>query len=349
MLLFCATAPPGDAYRAWLELNQAGLLCDLDHRAARMLPAIGRNLSEYGSFPGQSLCAAASERARDRNLSLREGCKEALDLLETRGRLQVILLKGIYLNEALYKNLGMRYSSDFDLLVRFEQAEHACSLLEADGWERTASIQPKSRLEHGVDFTKGPWRLDLHWFLLREARNPGQDDPYWAHRQRVDLELFSADVLCPTHQLFHLVTLATREPHTTIRYLLDIKHLYDGWRDEIDWVELERLLKERHLLTRWATLPLELVGLGRLRPDGKPTLVDWLWSHSSGTRFDGSAEFYYSFFPILDYWFHFRGDSFFAYMRARLDVHSLVELINRMVGKISRLVKDLLSAPGTRT
>lgn len=346
-LLRCATEPPETAVALWHGLLAAVPLDDFDYPAQRLLPAVWKNLKAAGlEFAEEGRLRGVYRQAWARNARLRGACCAVLDLFDSH-QLPALVLKGLAFNALLYADQGQRPTSDFDLLVPFERAAEAVSMMHADGWVTPdPSLSPYERLHHGMTWKKNDCELDLHFFLLREARLADSDLPFW--REAVSFDLGGgrqALTLSPSHHFFHLLVIANREPENRTRYLLDLHFLARAWRDQIDPSEVARMLEERHLLSRLAGLPLKGIGLDEVQRQRRPSLTDRAWCEATRTVHDGSHEWHYLLFPFLDYWLHFRnqpqpGWGFPGYIKRRLEIQGLRDLLKRTGAKLQRMASQ---------
>jgi hypothetical protein len=344
-LFRCATEPPDQALAAWDRLLEATPLDDFGSAVFRFLPAVWRNLKRGAeSFPEEARLRGIYRRCWVSNSQSRQLCYEVLDLFESH-QLPTLVLKGLAFNHQLYPDIGCRPCGDFDLLVPYERADEAMAMIAADGWTPIDYWTPNDRLHHGRAWQKGHAQLDLHWFLLREARWPQADLPFWNDAVPLDLGRRQAMTLSPTHHLLHLLVIADREPHERLRYLLDLWHLLESFRPQLDLSEVARLMRERRVLSRLEHLPLESMGLDQLRNGSPPGWLDRSWSQASRSVHDGSHEWHYLMFPLLDYWLHYHnrepGWGLLCYLQRRLELNGPVDLLRRTTGKLFRLVTGL--------
>jgi len=342
VLFECATFDAERALELWNEVVVTVRFPELSDSERRLLPAVWKNLSSLGvPVPGEKQLRGLYRYTWMQNLKQQNVCKQVIRLFEAAG-IPTIALKGIVLSADVYEDLGTRPAHDFDLLVPFEQAVEAVAVLEADGWlllEPDDFVSPALRLGQAAPFVKNGVEFDMHWFALREARNPGDDDAFWAEARMFSLGDVETLVLNPTHQLVHLLANGTREPENCYRFLLDLKLFLKKYRDEVDFAKVRSLLAERHLLHRLSYLP----DLGEGLQDGAPTLLDRCWSWCSRYVNDGSGELLFGLFPFLDYWLHFAGrpDSpvtVWSYFQHRLRIRGWGDLVARLRGKIMRLI-----------
>lgn len=270
-------------------------------------------------------------------------CRQVLDLFESHG-LPVLVLNAVAFHDQLYPGMGRRPSGDFDLLVPFARADEALTLLREDGWEAIDGWEnPVERLQNAVALRKGPAELDLHWFLLREARHNRFDEPFWRDRVVFELDGHRGYTLFPTHHLLHLLVAANREAESRPRYLLDLHWLTRRFAEQLDQGEVAHMLQERHLLSRLDGMPLSQLGLHGLATAARPSRLDRWWSEATRYVFDGSHEWQYLTYPFLDYYLHFRGQpspgwGFWQFLRRRLEIRSLSDLMARSWHKVRRML-----------
>lgn len=105
-----------------------------------------------------------------RNIRLYQSFTTVLSELNA-ANIDCIPLKGIYLAETVYKDLGLRHLSDIDLLVRSADADKVCELMDAHGWT-VREAEPRSTFEkehfapaHPFTFLKNGVTIELHTHL----------------------------------------------------------------------------------------------------------------------------------------------------------------------------------------
>ncbi len=335
----CATDPPERALNRWSKLLARVSLDDFDYPAQRLLPMVWLNLKRAGrDFPDEARLRGTYRRAWVQNSLLQKACLETIETLEAGG-VPALVLKGQALNRLVYGDSGARTAIDFDLLVPFEQAREALDLLLATGWRPVLESlpTPNQRLENAVALRRGRIELDLHWFLLREARLRRSDAPFWEAAVPFTLGGRTVRTLCPTHHLLHLLVCASREPINEARYLIDLHYLVKRFPEQLDLVEVAGLLAERNLSSRTLKLPLEGLGLQALWPVS-PSLRDRLWSECSR-----EGEWRFALFPLLDYPLQYRGLrdpgwGLWEYLRARLQLRGVRDFLGRSYAKVRRLL-----------
>ena len=171
-LLRCATLEPSEALAEWERLVSRVPVEDFDHHAQRLLPAVWVNLKRASkNFPDEPRLRGIHRRTWVHNKRLKSAAVSVLELFASIA-IPAMLLKGLAYNELFYHDSGIRPSWDFDILVPLGRARQAIDLLEADGWTfKEERLDPLERLEHGTTLYKDGLEFDLHWNLMREARN----------------------------------------------------------------------------------------------------------------------------------------------------------------------------------
>ena len=105
------------------------------------------------------------------NLKIFQALEQVLARLG-QGRTLTMPLKGVFLTERVYQNLGLRPMSDIDLLLPREQLSHAIQVLQELGYQPPYSLDPEQecRVRHALPTFSLPGRpgapaFDLHWTL----------------------------------------------------------------------------------------------------------------------------------------------------------------------------------------
>lgn len=337
----CATEPVAKARELWRTYLQKRPLDDFQGPEFRLVPAVWSHLSsESGEFAEEGRAKGIYRYSLTKNAALKRQCQKVVAQLQSHG-IPTIVLKGIVLTQDVHQSLGYRPAADVDLLIPYEQAESCLELLISKGWRAKDEewVDPTHRIENAICLVKDTLELDLHWFLLREARNVGTDADYWERSVPFQCGDVVTRQLCPTDLMFHLIVCATREPENLYRYLLDIKALQERAEFSIDLEAIWGLLTEHRLLGRLNYLPLGKLGWN----PPKAGLSDRIWSWCSRYVNDGRGEWVYAVFPFLDYWFHFRGQpspgwTLLRYLKVRLQVQGIRDVLGRTWAKLRRTV-----------
>lgn len=346
-LFECAAYPGERSLEIWSKVLGKVSWEGFTASQRRLLPAVWNTLSSHHSnFPGKAKLANLYRYTWARNNQLQRDAEQVIERLRSVG-IPTLVLKGLALNQTVHQDMGMRPAYDFDLLVPFPQASLALQCLLEQGWKVDPSereCRPSLRLEQAVALRKGEQEFDLHWFALREARDPRWDLPMWEAAVPMRLGKVEALTLCPEHQLMHLLVNASREPENRYRYLLDLHAFLEKFGETVDFEKVKGLLRERHLVHRLSYIPLQLIGWGRLSQHDSPSLLDRCWSWCSRYVNDGSGELEFAAFPILDFWLHYAGRSgnsvgFKDYLQHRLNLRGWRDFAGRLASKIGRSIR----------
>lgn len=185
-----------------------------------------------------------------RSLTLRPELREILDALGAE-RIPTIVLKGAALVEQVYGEIGLRPMRDLDILVPFEKADLAFSIIQDLGYaaredfdrqrERRLSHQHHSQLfgleKLGI--------IEIHTHIL-EARSPLRFDiaGFWERAVETDIAGTRAMTLAPEDQLTHLAIHFFKDRHlssySALGQLCDIALVTRHYEDSIDWSILLR-------------------------------------------------------------------------------------------------------------
>ena len=340
-LFHCAVSEPPRAALLWRDFVKTRSLADLTFDHQRLLPAVWKNLRHLNEdIPASDKLSNIYRHTRLTNLGRQKSCEQIISALQNSG-VPVIVLKGVTLNIDVYQDLGARPAHDFDLLVPFHQADEAFEVARREGWSRVENYQPSLKLEHGETLTKGQSEFDLHWFALREARDVVFDHPLWEAAVPFKVGDVETLMLCPEHQLLHLLVNGTRELEHCYRFLIDLTMFLRKYEHRLDISLVEEQLGNRHLLHRLSYLPLEEIGYGHLFSKSRPTLLDRCWSWCSRCIHDGSGELLFGVFPFLDYALHYAGRkenplNLLSYFQHRLKITGPVDFATRCWKKMVR-------------
>jgi len=174
-------------------------------------------------------------------------------------------LKGIYLLENVYGDIGARTMNDIDLLVKKSDLAACLQVLLGSGCQHTSYF---SLEDENIDTkhvppmkTPGGVLLEIHWTLLEE------DEPFSidaaALRERVmPVKIANVDalVLGVEDLILHLCMHLSYQHYLQLglRGLLDVAMVIHKFREEIDWQVLVNIAKSWGI-ERVTALTLELV------------------------------------------------------------------------------------------
>jgi hypothetical protein len=315
-LLLRAAVLDGDAaaaaYREWAVRVD---LDALDYGSQRLLPLLYRRLRHLGiDSPHVGKLKGAYRRALYRNTITLRNAVAVVGLLRSAG-IEALVLKGVAMVVLYYRELGVRPMSDFDILVRPEDARRAIHVLESTGWSR----------RHGPPFTDGfftvhygwPFRhpngaeLDLHWYLLDQSCAPGADADLWQAARPAEVEGSPVRVLNPTDQLLHVcVHGAEWDTVPNLRWVADAVVILKQAADQLDWSRLvSQATRHGVVVAMHATLtyvrdhfaadvPESALRALRAAPATRQQRVEFRWRASRPRRLH----------PLLKIWFGYLRD-----------------------------------------
>lgn len=173
------------------------------------------------------------------NLRLSHWMDKVLSGFHREG-IQVIPLKGIYLAEALYGDIGLRPSSDIDLLVREEDLGRVQNLLQMLGYRRIAKSISENLARFGRHWLFIPDRpdvggcIEVHWnFYLAQPRKLDMR-PVWERAVPRQLNGQKVLTLSPADLLFHLTLQQRLHGYKSLKIYSDLADLL-GRYPEMDW------------------------------------------------------------------------------------------------------------------
>lgn len=164
--------------------------------------------------------------------------------------IQVVALKGIYLSEHLYSDIGLRQVSDIDLLVSAEEGEKSIEVLTNHGFRVTENpfssyLTPDTDFIHYPPMQKDGFSVEIHVRLHRPHPDYCIDTAaFIAHAIPVVISDVAVHTLSFYDQLIFICIHS--EKHFTgskIQFtcFADIANILTSYRDEIDW---SMLIKE---------------------------------------------------------------------------------------------------------
>jgi hypothetical protein len=185
-----------------------------------------------------------------RNIVLQKEFKDFAKVLNEH-QIPLVPLKGIYLSEIIYKDLGLRHLSDIDVLIREQHLDQVCELMKNNGWSVKAILR-RSSLEdeefthaHPYSLIKKHVTIELHTHLYsgNQGANISKEELWNDTRSEqflgVEIRQFSNEMLLQ-HLCLHL------HKHlfgTELKVLsfCDIREFLNVKRDEFSWQRFEQL------------------------------------------------------------------------------------------------------------
>jgi hypothetical protein len=184
------------------------------------------------------------------NMHIIRYTSQVLRALQARG-LHVIGLKGIYLLDNVYENIGLRLLTDVDLLVRAGDLRAVIACLQDLGYDNKTWFDPQADnqdLMHVPPLkNKDGLMIELHWRISFEEDPFDFDiDGIWkrtipakiAGEEGLALSIEDLILHLCFHTAYHHVLLLG------LRNLYDIREVIQHHQDHIDWSELIHLASE---------------------------------------------------------------------------------------------------------
>ena len=183
-------------------------------------------------------------QATARNMVMLHHAQSILGALRARG-LDVIVLKGLFLAEAVYHAPGLRTFDDLDLLCRRAELPAALTVMQGLGYTLSTwydPADPNRDLKHLPPLLKPDAPIvELHWTILEEEEPFTIDvDGLW--ERRVPARVAGVDVygLCAEDLVLHLALHTTYQHQLRggLRGLFDIAAVLRRNAGQFDWQHL---------------------------------------------------------------------------------------------------------------
>lgn len=251
-LLLCAALSENaqEAREAWAAWRGCADFEQLDEGTRRLLPLLYRNLRRHGADDATTANLRQFYRRTwfRNNLLFRRGAT-VVGRLHDAG-IKTMLLKGAALTHLYYRDEGTRPMSDFDVVVKREDALAAIEVLRAAGWQPDLPLPPHlTKIAHSFSFKNSAGdELDLHWHIFVERCFERADDECW--RQAISCEFNGRKTLAlnPAHQLAHVCThgVAWNEM-PPVRWIADALLIINSQSQKLDWSLVSRFSRQRGL------------------------------------------------------------------------------------------------------
>lgn len=185
-----------------------------------------------------------------RNIALQNGFTSFAKKLN-ESNVPIVPLKGIYLSEIVYNDLGLRHLSDIDVLVKTEDVQTVCDLMRADNWDVKANIKHSESSEknfkhaHPYSFIKNGVVIELHTHLYNQNECAViSEDEIWNHAKTdtflsVKIQLFDLEFLVQ-YLCLHLHKHLIGNELKLVNFC-DIRELILLHKDTFDWHRFEEL------------------------------------------------------------------------------------------------------------
>lgn len=251
LLIGAAILPENEALIKWLEwkeskgftgaISAANIYDILDEGSIRLLPLIFRNL-EHSNDKEILLLKSNYKYHWVKNQKAIIAIQKVLTDFTTLG-IDYVLLKGLSVLLAYYKDIGVRVTGDYDILIPKSQKEQALQYFESQ-WQTKLTylerLQTKEfhaanfKLPQGVD-------IDVHWHLNYE-NGLGNNGNFFLQNavNKQHQSGLNYKILAPTHLIFHTIVHGISLSNiNAIRWITDCviidKH------ETIDWQAVSEL------------------------------------------------------------------------------------------------------------
>lgn len=158
--------------------------------------------------------------------------------------ISVIALKGIYLSECLYQDIGLRQFSDIDLLVKKEDASLCLSIMAEQGYKpsdsgETEFVKAQAEIVHYPPMVLDGVSMEIHIKLHKnsESYNLTVED-LWKNSLPATINNTSIYALSNNDLLIHLCVHLDkhfRVGHVQFTCFNDIANLLDKYSESFDW------------------------------------------------------------------------------------------------------------------
>ncbi|NTW33565.1 MAG: nucleotidyltransferase family protein [Bacteroidetes bacterium] len=214
-------------------------------------PLIHKNISytnNFGLIPEESLSRLKQTyyRSLSRNMILYEHFSNAIEAFSKEG-ISVIALKGIFLAEAIYQDIGLRQMTDIDLLVKKEDIEKCRKILMDMGYKysehyKSDFIKQFALSKHLPPLVLNGVSIELHSKIhLDNPEFSVNIDDYWKRSQQITLSNILVQSLSIEDLIQHLC-LHLHEHfnggNSQLHSFVDISELIKKYSSKINWDSL---------------------------------------------------------------------------------------------------------------
>lgn len=201
--------------------------------------------SKSGVVESVSILPDAARRTAVRNGRMMRVLDRIAVRFEEAG-VPLLALKGAVLNLTVYDRADQRPMDDLDLLIREEDVDRACALLESMEGIRGDSLVREDffpRFHYEIDYTVGliyPVRVDLHVRPFRPLRYSRvvPTDALWASARPARIDRGTILVPSDEEMLVHLAAHAAIHACEREMWLVDLRRWVERNGDMMDWSRL---------------------------------------------------------------------------------------------------------------
>jgi hypothetical protein len=243
LLLQAALLDGPKAAEAWEVWHAAAEVTQLDPDAQRWLPHLYRALRSRGiSHPEMARLKGVYRRIFYENQLLFHTMADVLGSFH-RANIRTVLLKGAALVVQYYRDYGLRSMEDVDVLVPFDQASSAVTVLAGLGFTPVWDTRSEAEIlasRHGWDFKNDAGRqVDLHWRVLHDHIGPSPDVEFWNAAVPRVIGGVPTATLNAADELMHVIVHGTMwAPQPSVRWVPDALAIVRSARGDLDWDRL---------------------------------------------------------------------------------------------------------------
>lgn len=168
--------------------------------------------------------------------------------------IDIVALKGVYLAENLYKEIGLRQFSDIDLLIRENDSEKAVEILKILGYRYTETIPVSDFIRSKSDFVHLPpmynngISVELHIKLHKGSEKYGVNiEKAFATAVHANVNTENVLALNNFHQIIHIALHTHKhfeEGNVNFTSFSDLVNLLLTLAPEFDWQAFEKQCDE---------------------------------------------------------------------------------------------------------
>jgi len=200
-----------------------------------VLPLLYQNLKPYAGKVPEDIFRRLTDvyiRNSARNLYLLNSLKPVLKDVDYSG-IKAAVIKGARLAITTYKDIGLRFFIDVDLLIFPSHRRQMIEVLEKQGFVQAESKYTRHELSEREKtywayrpvYRKGKLELELHYNF------PGLHMPFsmskdlWRHVQMIDIEGAPAQILSPEYELCLLCLHSQQHSYSRLDWFTDIAEM----------------------------------------------------------------------------------------------------------------------------
>lgn len=196
-----------------------------------------------------------------RNASIYEETKRVLKAFHTE-KIKIVILKGIFLAESIYKNITLRPMTDIDILLKKEDVLKASKILSSLGYSTDRNCEAVLRQPFSYSLTFSPsnpeeadsFCIDLHWHILSSTWLMGfladkiDMERIWEQAEPTKIDDVDTLTLSPAHLLLYLAQHGFVHSFKRLILLTDILETLRHYQRGLVWDKVIEEAKDLELL-----------------------------------------------------------------------------------------------------